>query len=71
MLDAERFKVAYALAPHVDRRTTKGKAEWLQFCQESQGRPFDRGPRQLRCLWRANWMTLAGKRDIFKACKKG
>lgn len=71
MLDAERFKIAYALAPHVDRRTTKGKAEWLEFCQQSQGKAILTADQGNTAMFMASeLMTAPASRDIFKTCKK-
>lgn len=38
VLEPESFEDEYAVAPNVDRRTKAGKEEWLQFCDQNEGK---------------------------------
>lgn len=38
VLEPERFEEAYAVAPHLDRRTSVGKSTWEAFCMASSGK---------------------------------
>ena len=38
VLEPESFEDEYAVAPNVDRRTKAGKEEWMQFCDQNEGK---------------------------------
>lgn len=38
LLEPENFEKEFAVAPKCDKRTTKGKNDWMQFCQENEGK---------------------------------
>jgi exodeoxyribonuclease VIII len=50
ILEPDRFRSEYVLAPQVDRRTKEGKAEWARFEAENPGKSYLKPDEWQNCL---------------------
>lgn len=50
ILEPERFKSEYILAPQIDRRTKEGKADWARFEAENPGKSYLKPDEWQNCL---------------------